>query len=139
MLLWRTSIVVLIKSIFIIVSLPRGVFLNPIRADQCLNYISSMGGKRKINLQIDCEEVTEMEKSIFSEIGNDGLRFLRHGLHIGPEGTMTITGEVIPSLLPTTKTSLSVSEELGRGAACVVEKGLYRPLDIPVAIKVRVG
>ena len=95
-----------------------------------------MKHKRKMNLQIDCEEVTEMEKSIFSEIGNDGLRFLRHGLHIGPEGTMTITGEVIPALLPTSKGTLEVRDELGRGAACVVERGVYQPLDIQVAIKV---
>jgi len=43
-----------------------------------------MGGKRKINLKIDCEEVEEMEKSIFSEIGTDGLRFIRQDLHISP-------------------------------------------------------
>lgn len=79
-----------------------------------------MGGKRKINLQIECEEITEMEKSIFSEIGSDGLRFIRQDLHIGPEGLMKISGELIPALLPTSRESLIVGEELGRGAACVV-------------------
>lgn len=49
-----------------------------------------------------------MEKSIFSEIGSDGLRFLKNGVHIGPEGIATITGQLIPSLLPTTKNSLHV-------------------------------
>lgn len=43
-----------------------------------------MGGKRKLNLQIECEGISEMEKSVFSEIGSDGLRFLREGVHIGP-------------------------------------------------------
>ena len=33
--------------------------------------------KKKINLSINCEEISEMEMSIFSEIGKDGLRFLR--------------------------------------------------------------
>lgn len=33
--------------------------------------------KKKINLSIDCEEVYEMEASMYSEIGKDGLRFLR--------------------------------------------------------------
>jgi hypothetical protein len=36
-----------------------------------------MKSKKKLNLKIDCEEISEMEKSIFSEIGSDGLRFLR--------------------------------------------------------------
>ncbi len=95
-----------------------------------------MGAKRKMNLQIDCEEVTEMEKSVFSEIGSDGLRFLRQDLHIGPEGVMKISGELIPALLPTSKDKLAIGGELGRGSACVVERGVYSPLDIPVAVKV---
>lgn len=33
-----------------------------------------------------------MEKSIFSEIGTDGLRFIRQDLHISPEGMMKISG-----------------------------------------------
>lgn len=47
-----------------------------------------------------------MEKSVFSEIGTDGLRFLRQDLHIGPEGIMKISGELIPALLPTSKEKL---------------------------------
>ena len=46
--------------------------------------IGLMGGKRKLNLQIECEDISEMEKSVFSEIGSDGLRFLKEGVHIGP-------------------------------------------------------
>jgi hypothetical protein len=41
-----------------------------------------MGPKKKLNLQIDCEEISEMEKSIYSEIGNDGLRFLKQDIQI---------------------------------------------------------
>ena len=77
-----------------------------------------------------------MEKSIFSEIGSVGLRFLRQDLHIGPEGIMKINGELIPALLPTSKEKLEFGEVLGRGSACVVEQGVYSPLNIPVAIKV---
>lgn len=79
-----------------------------------------MGGKRKLNLQIECEGISEMEKSIFSEIGPDGLRFLKYGVHIGPEGLATITGKLIPALLPTSKATLEVGERLGKGAACIV-------------------
>lgn len=77
-----------------------------------------------------------MEKSIFSEIGSDGLRFLKEGVHIGPQGVATITGQLIPALLPTSKATLEVGERLGKGAACIVERGVYAPLNIPVAIKV---
>ena len=90
-----------------------------------------------MNLQIQCEGLSEMEKSIFSQIGADGLRFIKEGIHIGPEGIATITGDLIPTLLPTTKSTLSVGKYLGKGAACVVESGFYAPLNIPVAIKVR--
>lgn len=89
-----------------------------------------------MNLQIDCEEVEQMQKSLFSEIGSDGLRFIRQDLHIGPKGMMTIAGELIPALFHTTKDNLLIGEELGRGAACVVEQGVYSPLNIPIAIKV---
>lgn len=95
-----------------------------------------MGGKRKVNLQIDCEEVSEMEKSIFSEIGSDGLRFLRQDILISTEGIMKISGEPLPWLLPTSKERVSSEGELGRGSACVVERGVYLPLGVPVAIKV---
>jgi hypothetical protein len=82
-----------------------------------------MKGKKKFNLQIDCEEISEMEKSIFSEIGNDGLRFLKQDLHISPEGLMTISGNHISALLSTTKNNLVTVNEtiLGKGAACVVK------------------
>jgi hypothetical protein len=77
-----------------------------------------------------------MEKSLFSEIGNDGLRFIRQDLHISPEGMMKMGGELIPALFQTTKDNLLIGQELGRGAACVVEQGVYSPLNIPIAIKV---
>ena len=76
-----------------------------------------------------------MQKSIFSEIGSDGLRFLKSGVHIGPQGIATITGQLIPNLLQTSKATLHVGQKLGKGAACVVERGIYLPLDISVAIK----
>jgi len=40
-------------------------------------------------------------------------------------------------LLPTTKDNLMVSETfIGKGAAGSVQAGIYKPLKIPVAIKV---
>lgn len=78
--------------------------------------------KKKINLSIDCEEVYEMEASIYSEIGKDGLRFLREDIHVGPEGITTISGDHISSLLKINRDSLSVvNKVLGRGASCVVQ------------------
>lgn len=92
--------------------------------------------KKKINLSIDCEEVYEMEASIYSEIGKDGLRFLREDIHVGPEGITTISGDHISSLLKINKDSLSVvNKVLGRGASCVVQEALYLPENKKVAIK----
>ena len=59
--------------------------------------------KKKMNLSIDCEEVSEMEASMFSEIGKDGLRFLREDIHVGPEGMTTSSGDHISSLLKINK------------------------------------
>lgn len=44
-----------------------------------------------------------MEQSIFSEIGKDGLRFLREDLHVGVEGMKTMSGENISNLLQINK------------------------------------
>ena len=41
-----------------------------------------------------------------SYLGSDGLRFIKDGIHIGPEGIATITGEHIPVLMPISKNSL---------------------------------
>jgi hypothetical protein len=81
-----------------------------------------MGPKKKLNLQIDCEEISDMERSIYSEIGNDGLRFLKHDIIITADGLANVSGNVISCLLPTTKHNLSASEViLGKGAACYVQ------------------
>lgn len=77
-----------------------------------------------------------METSIFSEIGKDGLRFLREDIHVGPEGITTISGDHISSLLRVNKDSLNLmSKFLGKGASCVVQEAVYVPENINVAIK----
>lgn len=92
--------------------------------------------KKKFNLSIDCEEVYEMESSIFSEIGRDGLRFLREDIHVGREGITTVSGDHISSLLKVNKDTLTLASKfLGRGASCVVQEAVYVPENISVAIK----
>lgn len=81
-----------------------------------------MKAKKKMNLQIDCEEISEMEKSIFSEIDAQGLRFLKQDIIISPEGIMHVNGDHISSLLHTNKDTLIASPAvLGRGTACIVQ------------------
>ncbi len=62
-----------------------------------------MKGKKKMNLSIETNEISDMEKSIYSEIGSDGLRFLKYDIHVGPKGLTTISGDEINVLLPTSK------------------------------------
>ena len=63
-----------------------------------------------------------MEMSIFSEIGKDGLRFLKEDIHIGTYGITTISGNPINALLPTNKQSLLLCDrQLGKGASSTVQ------------------
>lgn len=63
-----------------------------------------------------------MEQSIFSEIGKDGLRFLREDIHVGPEGMTTMSGQDIDKLLKINRDSVSlVNRQLGRGASGTVQ------------------
>jgi len=66
------------------------------------------------------------------------LRFLKQDIQITSEGLTDISGNIISSLLPTTKSTLLSSDIiLGKGAACCVQEGMYKPLGIKVAIKVK--
>lgn len=66
------------------------------------------------------------------------MRFLKQDIQITSEGLTDISGNIISSLLPTTKSTLLSSDIiLGKGAACCVQEGMYKPLGIKVAIKVK--
>ena len=65
-----------------------------------------------------------MEASIFSEIGKDGLRFLREDIHVGPEGMTTISGDHISSLLKINKESLAgIDDGVASDIHSYIEKG----------------
>jgi hypothetical protein len=62
---------------------------------------------------------------------------LKQDIQITSEGLMDISGKLINSLFPTNKSNLQISDIiLGKGAACHVQEGTYRPLNAKVAIKV---
>jgi hypothetical protein len=66
------------------------------------------------------------------------LRFLKQDIQITAEGLTDISGNVISSLFPMNKDNLFTSEViLGKGAACCVQEGIYKPFGIKVAVKVK--
>ena len=97
---------------------------------------SKKGLNRKV-LSIDCEEISGMEASIYSEISAEGLRFLKYDIMIGREGLTNISGDTYANMPPVSKTELqALGNSLGRGNACHVQDGIYKPLGVRVAIKV---
>lgn len=79
-----------------------------------------------------------MEASVFSEINQDGLRFLKYDIMIGRGGLTNISGDTYANMPPVSKNELQpLGNILGRGNACQVSDGLYKPLGVKVAIKVK--
>jgi hypothetical protein len=44
------------------------------------------GFKKKFDLKVECEEDSNLASSIYSEIGPDGLRFLKYDIKVGKQG-----------------------------------------------------
>ena len=88
------------------------------------------------NLEISIES-EDLNMSVFSEIGANGLRFLQYDLLISKQGLTSFNGDYYGSLGKVTSDMLETTgRTLGRGATCYVQAGVYKPLGIPVAIKV---
>lgn len=49
-------------------------------------------------LSIDCDEISGMEASVYSEISADGLRFLKYDIMIGREGLTNISGDTYANM-----------------------------------------
>jgi hypothetical protein len=94
-------------------------------------------GLTKKPLSIDCDEISGMEASVYSEISADGLRFLKEDIMIGRQGLTNISGDTYANMPPVSKTELqALGNVLGKGNACHVQDGIYKPLGVRVAIKV---
>ena len=95
------------------------------------------GFKKKFDLKVDCEEDSNLASSIYSEIGPDGLRFLKYDIKVSKHG---LTQESASYQSQRSNFRLedieSSGKKIGRGTAAQVEEGVYKPLGIKVAIKV---
>lgn len=66
--------------------------------------------------------------------GSKGLKFLKDDLQIGKEGLTSIaSGEIFAELLPE---DIEFHDVIGRGAAGYVQRAIYKPKGISLAIKV---
>ena len=94
---------------------------------------------QKKNLSLECEEDSALAGSIYSEIGPDGLKFLKDNIKVSKEGLHKTTGDMI-NFQPICMEQIQViNKHLGRGASGTVQEGIYKPLNTKVAIKVEIN
>lgn len=96
--------------------------------------------KKKFNLTVECEDNNNgLEKSVYSEIGPDGLRFLKDGIKVSQQGLQKFASEdntnSHTSLISLQDLQIFDDDKIGSGVSAQVVKGRYKPLDIDVAIK----
>jgi hypothetical protein len=48
--------------------------------------MNKKGGFKKMNLQVECEDQDNLTSSVYSEIGPDGLRFLKYDIKVSKHG-----------------------------------------------------
>ncbi|CAD8109335.1 unnamed protein product [Paramecium sonneborni] len=88
---------------------------------------------QKKNLCLDTDEDSVQAGSVYSEIGPDGLRFLKENIKVSKDG-LQVQGQ--QQLQPINADYIQiVNKHLGRGAAGTVSEAIYKPLGIRVAIK----
>jgi len=89
---------------------------------------------KKFNIQIECED--KLENSHISEIGPDGLNFLKEGIKVNREGLQKGVGDkTVYFQLKSDDIEFS-GKVLGRGTSALVEEGYFKPRNMKVAIKV---
>lgn len=75
--------------------------------------------KKKINIQIECDD--ELANSVYSEIGPDGLRFLKDDIKVSKEGLTKVSGDNYKNFSSIKIDDIESSGKMiGGGAACSV-------------------
>lgn len=97
------------------------------------NSASHMKSKKKPNLATLDENT--MASSISCEFGPDGIQFLRANIKITKNGMCKITGDQILPLSIVQASEVEYGAEIGRGSSGFVQEGIYKPENIPIAIK----
>jgi len=101
--------------------------------------------KKLLQLDSDSEDNAEMADTNSFELyfkitikifksGTDGVKFFKDSIQIGRHGiTNLATGEIFGKI---SKDELEFHEVIGRGAAGVVQRAVYKPKGIQLALKV---
>ena len=90
---------------------------------------------QKKNLSLECDD-DPLAGSIYSEIGPDGLKFLKDNIRVSKEGLIKISDNS-NHFQPINMSQIQIiNKHLGRGASGSVCEALYKPLNVKVAVKV---
>jgi hypothetical protein len=89
---------------------------------------------QKKNLSLDCDD-DPLAGSIYSEIGPDGLKFLKDNIKVSREGLIKMSDNS-NHMQPINMEQIQIiNKHLGRGASGSVSEAIYKPLNVRVAVK----
>ena len=85
--------------------------------------------KKKFNLTVECQEEDNLlASSVYSEIGPDGLIFLKYDIKVGKDGlTSQIKCDNPQSHILRMDDIQGSGKNIGGGSAASVEEGIYKP------------
>lgn len=86
-------------------------------------YLDSVGDESPSNSTYSCE------------LGPDGIRFLRENIKVTKDGLCKLSGDEITPLSIVRSEEMEYGGEIGRGASGSVQEAIYKPLNLPVAVK----
>jgi len=96
--------------------------------------------KKPMGLSLETEEPPDpLAQSTYTRIDSEGLKFIKDDIKVSKEGLSKISGgEELNKYLAVKKEDLDFGDLLGVGAAGQVQQAVYKPLNVPIAVKVKI-
>jgi len=81
------------------------------------------------------EDESQITSSHSCELGPDGIRFVRDNIKVTKNGMCKLSDDEITPLSIVNSEEIEYGGEIGRGASGSVQEAIYKPLNLPVAVK----
>jgi len=81
------------------------------------------------------EDEGHITSSHSCELGPDGIRFVRDNIKVTKNGMCKLSEDEITPLSIVNSEEIEYGGEIGRGASGSVQEAVYKPLELPVAVK----
>lgn len=81
------------------------------------------------------DDESPVTSSYSCELGPDGIRFVRDNIKVTGGGVCKVTEDGITPLSEVRSDEIEYGGEIGRGASGSVQEAIYKPLNLPVAVK----